>query len=60
MALFVLFMTGVAFIGFIVGLAGKSRAITRNSIKKSIFYQNLTVVSLILMIVFSILYSLLN
>lgn len=60
MELFVLVMTGISFFGFIVGLAGKSRAINRNSIKKTDFYQNLTVVSLFLMILFAILYSLLN
>lgn len=55
-----LILTGISFLGFIAGLAGKSRAINKSSIKKSDFYQKLTVVSLILMILCAIIYSLLT
>ena len=60
MEFFVLIMIGILFLGFIFGLAGKSWAINKSSIKKSNYYQNLTVVSLILMILLAIHYSLLN
>lgn len=60
MDLVALILTGISFLGFIFGMAGKSRAVNRSSIKKSDFYQKLTVVSLILMILFAILFSLLN
>jgi len=60
MKFFFLIMTGIAFFGFVFGLAGKSRAIKKKSMKKSNFFQNLTVVSLILMILSAIIYSLIS
>jgi len=56
----ILIMTGITFFGFVFGLAGKSRAIKKKSMKKNIFYQNITVVSLILMILSAIIYSLIS
>ena len=49
-------LVGISFAGFILGLAGKSRGVTKKSIKKSDFYQKVTVVSIILMFVFAIIY----
>ena len=37
MEFFFLIMTGFAFLGFIFGLAGKSRSVKKNSRKKRIF-----------------------
>ncbi|RLC24503.1 MAG: hypothetical protein DRH21_05345 [Deltaproteobacteria bacterium] len=60
MDLVVLIIIGISFFGFIFGLACKSRAVNKSSIKKSDFFQKLTVVSLILMILFAIIYSLIT
>lgn len=53
-------LVGIAFAGFIIGLAGKSVAVKKKSIKKGEFYKILTIISLILMFVFAILYRLLT
>lgn len=50
-------LIGFAFLLFIIGLAGKSRAVKKKSIKKSEFYSRVTVFSLILMLLSAIVYS---
>jgi hypothetical protein len=50
-------LIGFAFLLFIVGLAGKSRAVKKKSITKSEFYSRVTVFSLILMLLCAIVYS---
>ena len=49
-------LIGIAFAGFIIGLVGKSVAVKKKSIIKSELYKNVTIVSLILMFVFAIVY----
>lgn len=55
-----LIFIGFSFVGFIFGLAGKSAAVKKKSLKKSEFYNRLTILFLILMIVFAITYSFVN
>jgi hypothetical protein len=50
-------MIGCAFLLFIVGLAGKSSAVNKKSMKKSEFFQRLTVFSLILMLLCAVVYA---
>jgi len=51
---------GISFLGFIVGLAGKSAAVEKKSFKKSEFYNRLTILFLILMFASAITYSFVN
>jgi len=51
-------LIGFAFFLFILGLAGKSRAVRRKSMAKSEVYQRVTMFSLILMLLSAIVYSL--
>jgi len=57
MSTFLLVLTGISFVGFIVGLAGKAAAVKKKSLKKSEIYNRLTVLFLILMFVFVITYQ---
>jgi hypothetical protein len=45
------------FLLFIVGLAGKSRAVRRKSIAKSEIYQRITVFAIVLMLLSAFVYS---
>jgi hypothetical protein len=51
-------LVAFAFLLFIIGLAGKSKAVKKKSMAKSDFYQRVTVFSLILMLLSAIVYSL--
>jgi hypothetical protein len=53
----ILGLIAIAFLGFIFGLAGKSRSVKKKSIERNEFYQRLTVFSLILMLLCAIIYS---
>jgi len=57
MSLFLLILIGVSFAGFVFGLAGKSVAVKKKSLKKSEIYNKLSVLFLILMFVFVIVYQ---
>jgi hypothetical protein len=60
MSTVLLILTGISFVGFIAGLAGKASAVKKKSIKKSEIYNRLTVLFLILMFVFVITYQFVN
>lgn len=51
-------MTALGFAGFIAGLAGKSVAVKKQQRKKNEFYQVITVVSLVVLLISVILYAL--
>ena len=53
-------LIGLSFAGFIIGLAGKSVAVKKKSLKKSEFYNWITILFLILMFAFAITYSFVN
>lgn len=53
-------LIGLSFAGFIAGLAGKSVAVKKKSLKKSEFYSRITILFLLLMFAFAITYSFLN
>jgi hypothetical protein len=55
-----LILIGLSFAGFIAGLAGKSVAVKKKSLKKSKIYNRLTILFLILMFAFVITYSVMN
>ncbi|MCD4683488.1 MAG: hypothetical protein K8R86_09425 [Bacteroidales bacterium] len=57
---FLLVFVGLSFLGFIVGLAGKSVAVKKKSLKKSEFYNRITILFLTLMFAFAITYSFVN
>jgi hypothetical protein len=53
----ILGLIAFAFLLFILGLAGKSRAVKQKSLIKSIFYQRVTVFSIILLLISAVVYS---
>ncbi len=55
-----LVLIGLSFLGFIVGLAGKSVAVKKKTLKKSEIYNRITILFLILMFAFAITYSFVN
>ena len=57
---FLLVFVRLSFLGFIVGLAGKSVAVKKKSLKKSEFYNRITILFLTLMFAFAITYSFVN
>ena len=57
---FLLIFVGLSFLGFIVGLTGKSVAVKKKSLKKSEFYNRITILFLTLMFAFAITYSFVN
>jgi hypothetical protein len=52
-----LFLIGLFFIGFIVGMAGNSVAVKKKSLKMSERFKMVTILSLILMFAFVIIYQ---
>jgi hypothetical protein len=50
-------LVGISFAGFVLGLAGKARAVNIKSVKMAEFYGKVTAVSLTLMFVFAILWK---
>jgi len=50
-------LVGISFAGFVIGLAGKARAVNRKSVKLGEFYGRVTAVSLVLMFLFAILWK---
>lgn len=56
MKTFIIVLIGLAFTGFIVGLAGQARAVKKKCIKKNNFYKKVTAISLVLMFVFAAVY----
>jgi hypothetical protein len=53
-----LILIGISLFGFLWGLYGKAIAVKKGSIRKSEFYKYVTVISLILMFTFVIVYRL--
>lgn len=47
----------LGFAGFIIGLAGKSQAVKSKSFRRNEFYQRITIVSLVLMLISAVIYS---
>ncbi|MCD4736418.1 MAG: hypothetical protein K8R53_10265 [Bacteroidales bacterium] len=52
-----LIMTGISLMGFITGLAGRSISVNKGSLKKSELFNWITIISLILMFGFAVLYK---
>lgn len=57
MAEAILALIGLSFAGFVVGLSGKSISVKKKSLRMNDFYKILTLISLVLMFVFAILYQ---
>jgi len=50
-------LVGISFAGFVLGLAGKARAVNRKSVRLESIYSRITAISLVLMFLFAILWK---
>jgi hypothetical protein len=57
MEVILLVLVAISFVGFLAGLAGKSRAVNKKSFRKNELYQRITIVSLVIMLTAAVIYS---
>ncbi len=50
-------LVGISFAGFVIGLAGKARAVSKKSVKMAEIFGKVTAISLVMMFLFAILWK---